>query len=72
MKNIFIIQNTSGTERRVLKRIGAQLDKNTYGFIVECHAWSFKLNRFKRPKIIKFEFFGDALRFVNFNGSGDI
>lgn len=68
MKNIFIIQNISGTSRRVLKRIGAEIDRNTLGYVVEVSRYSEKIRDWTKPKIKKFAFFSDALSFVNYGG----
>lgn len=67
MKNlVFIINHTSGDHNRILKRIGTQRNCNTLGWLVECREWSYKLRRYKKPKIKKFDWFYDALNFVNF------
>lgn len=68
MKNIFIIQNISGTSKRVLKRIGAEENKNTLGFVVEVFKYSHKKRDWNKPKIKKFKFFSDALSCVNYGG----
>ena len=64
--NIFIIQNISGTSKRVLKRVGAETDRNTLGYVVEVSRYSEKIRDWTKPKIKKFKFFSDALSFVNY------
>lgn len=68
MKNIFIIQNISGTSKRVLKRVGVETDRNTLGYFVEVSRYSDKKRDWTKPKIKKFKFFSDALKFVNYEG----
>lgn len=72
MKQVFIIQHSSGLSKRVLKRIGTESNCNTLGYIVECHNYSVKLKRFKKPVIKKFKFFSDALSFVNFETRNEV
>jgi hypothetical protein len=66
MKKVFIISNTSGGSRRELKRIGAESDRNTLGFVVETYVYSHKLHKFKKPTVKKFKFFSEAFAFTNF------
>lgn len=66
MRRIFIIQNTSAFQRRSLYKINSSKNNSAEGFLVAVQDYSLRLHRFKKEKIIKFEFFSDALNFINF------